>query len=332
MITNIPASSLPTRSPALKDSAAKAASATTDPMIAVLDSDRTMPARTRSVITPHIHRRPGAEVARSIRTPGSAITPTPPPYPISEPERQRSHPAGPFGREGRARDPSGAEHLFAVSRAPRRELMRAQPDLVCAGEGVGGRDHTEDDEELSQALLGSDQQISEEEERNPLELLAVPGGDLEGADGVRVQRHEQDDQHEAEHPWCERRQPHRLVLGELAQERADADRQDQHVAQRGDGVAAAGEQLDRAVQHPEVDREQQHRYLQAGRGHQVDEPERADHDSDQQRRVRVWHLDGDDEPERDGDQRRQPDLQPGAHAPAMDRRVGRTGGPDQLRL
>jgi hypothetical protein len=100
---------------------------------------------------------------------------------------------------------------FAIAGPPGGELGRAETRLVGRDGAVGQRDNSEHEEEHPQTGVRAHQQIAEEEERHPLELLAEASEGFEKALGVRVERVHQDESGEGEHPPGQRRQADRLL-------------------------------------------------------------------------------------------------------------------------
>ena len=144
----------------------------------------------------------------------------------------------------------------------------------------------EQQEELAEAVLGAHQVVADEEERDPLEVLAEAADDLHRADGVGVGRLDQDQEDEGDNPARERRQPHLLAADDDPHQDPDADRRDHQVAQAGDQLVVRF-QLDDAVQQAEVEDQDRQGDLVAGAGGQGDQAEHPADDPDGEEEVRV---------------------------------------------
>ena len=147
-------------------------------------------------------------------------------------------------------------HARLVAGPPAGKLGGADLRLVGRHDAVGERDHPEYQEELPEAILRAHDRVAEEEERDPLQLLAEASQRLQHAHGLRVERLDEHEQGKGEHPPRQRRQPELLFLGGHAQDRPQSDREYQDVARRRDAFAsarAAQTQPDGPIQEAQVE-------------------------------------------------------------------------------
>src|SRR6185437_10865197 len=222
--------------------------------------------------------------------------------------------------------------LGAVSGPPLGELGRREPGLIRRDDPVRQRAYAYDHEQLAKALLRAHQRVAEEEERQPLQLLSKATEDLQDSGRFWVEGLDQHDRDETKHPRRERRQPDPLAPSDDAQHRTEADRRRQHVANGGGGFAAADAELDRAVDHQQVDRQQRDGHLEPGAHDQADDHQRREDAAEHEREVGVRYPERQPEPDPDRDQPRQTNGGHVLEAPVADGRMTHPDGPGQPRV
>jgi hypothetical protein len=164
------------------------------------------------------------------------------------------------------------------------------------------RDHAQDQKHLAEAPLGADQDVAEEEERDPLELLTKATEDLEQAVRVRVERLHDHGDGERDHPRPERGYCEALLGREQPGQPADDDCEDEDVA-HGRRGPARGEQLHRSVEQAEVQNEDRDRHLVAGGDHQREHGYARRDDAHRDQHARVGNPNGYRQRQQERDQR-----------------------------